>query len=75
MSTITIRTTDREKELLQEYAKFNGLSLSDFIKKSMIEKIEDEYDYKVGEKAYQEYISSDEKATPIASLLAELENE
>ena len=74
MSTITIRTTDEEKELMQEYAKFNGLSLSEFIKKSMVEMIENEYDYRIGEKAYREYVASGEKATPVADFLAEIEN-
>lgn len=74
MSTITIRTTEEEKELMQEYAKFNGLSLSEFIRKSMIEMIENEYDYRAGEKAYREYVSSGEKATPNADVLTEIEN-
>ena len=75
MSTITIRTTEKEKKLIQEYAKFNGMTISDFIKKSMIEKIEDEYDYQVGERAYKEYLTSGEKPMPLADLLEKIENE
>ena len=74
MSTITIRTTEEEKELMQEYARFNSLSLSEFIRKSMIEMIENEYDYRSGEKAYREYVASGEKATPITDFLVEIEN-
>lgn len=75
MSTITIRTSEKEKKLIKEYAKFNGMTISDFIKKLMIEKIEDEYDYQVGERAYKENLASGEKPIPIADLLEKIENE
>ena len=51
MSTITIRTTDKEKELIKELASFNGRSISDFVKSTILEKIGDEYDYRIAEEA------------------------
>ena len=47
MSMITLRVSEEEKELLQRYADFTGVSLSEFIKSRVLESIEDEYDLKM----------------------------
>jgi len=47
MSMITLRVSEEEKEVLQRYANFTGVSLSEFIKTRVIESIEDEYDLKM----------------------------
>ena len=47
MSMITLRVSEEEKELLQKYADFLGVSMSEFIKSRVIESIEDEYDLKM----------------------------
>jgi uncharacterized protein (DUF1778 family) len=44
---ITLRVSEEEKELLQKYADFTGVSMSEFIKSRVIESIEDEYDLKM----------------------------
>ena len=44
MSVISIRTTEEEKELIKSYADFYGVSVSDFVKTSVIERIEDMFD-------------------------------
>jgi len=44
---ITLRVSEEEKEVLQRYADFSGVSLSEFIKTRVIESIEDEYDLKM----------------------------
>ncbi len=44
MSIISIRTTEEEKELIKMYADFYGVSMSDFVKTSVIERIEDMFD-------------------------------
>lgn len=44
---ITLRVSEEEKEVLQRYADFTGVSLSEFIKTRVIESIEDEYDLKM----------------------------
>ena len=41
---ISIRMTEEEKQLADAYAKLNGISLSEAIKRAYFEKIEDEYD-------------------------------
>lgn len=44
MSIISIRATEEEKELIKTYADFYGVSVSDFVKTSVIERIEDMFD-------------------------------
>jgi Protein of unknown function (DUF1778). len=51
VSTITIRTSQSEKSLLQNLADFHGVSLSEFIRNKMIELAEDEFDLRVAEEA------------------------
>lgn len=64
MSMITLRVSEEEKEVLQRYADFTGVSLSEFIKTRVIESIEDEYDLKMIEeyekKPKKEFYSLDE---------------
>lgn len=44
MAHISIRVTDKEKETMENYANFYGVTLSDAIKAAFFEKLEDEYD-------------------------------
>ena len=52
---ISIRMTDEEKQLADAYAKLNGVSLSEAIKRAYFEKIEEEYDIAVADAALREY--------------------
>lgn len=52
---ISIRMTDEEKKLADSYAKLNGISLSEAIKRAYFEKIEDEYDIALADAALKEY--------------------
>ena len=47
--------TEEEKELADAYAKLNGMSLSEAIKRAFFEQIEDEYDIAVADMALREY--------------------
>lgn len=40
MKTLTIRINAEDKELIKKYAKFNNISVSDLLRKSVIEKVE-----------------------------------
>lgn len=44
MTTLSLRVTNADAELFKKYAQANGLSLTDFIRQTLIEKIEDEHD-------------------------------
>ena len=48
------------------------MSLGEAFKKALFEKIEDEYDIKVGEEAYKEYVDSGKKSRPFSELKKEL---
>ena len=50
---ISIRMNDEEKRLADAYAKINGVSLSEAIKKAYFEKIEDEYDLALADAAWK----------------------
>ena len=55
MMVISIRMTEEEKQLADAYAKLNGVSLSEAIKRAYFEKIEDEYDIALADAALREY--------------------
>ena len=53
--TISVRLNDKDTELIKAYAKMNNISLSELVRQSVIERIEDEYDLECYKKAMQEY--------------------
>ena len=52
MSVVSIRFNDDEEEILKNYVKSKGINLSQHIKNTIFEKIEEEYDLKI----VQEYL-------------------
>ncbi|TWT12316.1 type II toxin-antitoxin system RelB family antitoxin [Streptococcus sp. sy004] len=56
MTTITLKVSEADKTFMQAMAKFEGVSLSELIRTKTLEALEDEYDARVGELAYQEYL-------------------
>ena len=55
MANISVRLNEQEEELFKTYAEFMDETLSTLFKKALLEKIEDEFDLKVGQKALAEY--------------------
>lgn len=53
--TISVRLSDKDTELIKAYAEMNNMSLSDLVRKAILEKIEDEYDLKAYYEALKEY--------------------
>ena len=58
----SIRLTDEERNVAETYAKINSISLGEAFKKALFEKIEDEYDFNLGEEAYNKYVKSGKKS-------------
>jgi hypothetical protein len=56
LHTIKIKITDEEKRALKKIAKIENISVRKMIKKYLFEKLEDEYEQKIAEKAYQEHL-------------------
>ena len=68
--TISLRLSDEDTKLIKDYAKINNMSVSDLIRKAVIEKIEDEIDLD----AYNKAIKKFEK-NPKTYTLDEIEKE
>lgn len=58
--SFSIRLTQEEKSLAQAYADLHSISLSEAFKRALFEKIEDEYDARIAEEAYAEYVRDPE---------------
>ena len=68
--TISLRLNDEESALFKKYAEMNGLTISELVRQSVLERIEDEYDLKAYEKAVADY-----KSNPVTFTLDEVEEE
>ena len=68
--TISLRLSDEDAKLIKDYAKINNMSVSDLIRKAVIEKIEDEIDLDAYNKAIKEF-----KKNPKTYTLDEIEKE
>ena len=53
--TVSVRLNEEDERLIKAYAEMNNISLSELIRKAILEKIEDEYDLECYEKAMKEY--------------------
>lgn len=53
--SISMRVSEKEKELIQKFANHYGMSVSEYIRHIVMEKIEDEYDLKCYEEAMEEF--------------------
>lgn len=68
--TISLRLSDDDTMLIKKYAEINKISVSDLIRQSVIERIENEYDLEMFDKAMSEY-----KANPVTYSLDDVEKE
>ena len=53
--TVSLRLNDSDSQLIKAYAQMNGITVSDFLRKSALERIEDEFDLKAYDQAMAEY--------------------
>lgn len=68
--TISLRLNERDTELIKSYAALQNVSVSEVIRRIVLEHIEDEYDLKEYEKALAEY-----RANPVTYSLDDVEKE
>lgn len=66
--TISLRLNEADSMLFKKYAEMNGITISELVRESVVERIEDEYDLKAYEKAMAEY-----RANPATYSLDEAE--
>lgn len=68
--TISIRLSNEDTQLVKSYANLHGISVSEFVRRSILEHIEDELDLKAYNEAMEEY-----KKNPKTYSLEEVERE
>ncbi len=68
--TISLRLNDSDTILIKKYAEMKGLSVSDVIRQTVLERIEDEFDLSAYETAMAEY-----RANPVTYSLDDVEKE
>lgn len=66
--TISLRLSEADSILFKKFAEMKGITVSELIRSSVMERIEDEYDLKVYKKAMQEF-----KKNPVTYSLEEVE--
>ena len=59
--TISLRLNEKDTLLIKKFAELKRVSVSELIRQTVLERIEDEYDLKAYEKAMEEY-----QANPVA---------
>lgn len=65
--TVSVRMNDSDMEIIKAYAELNRLSVSEIIRRSVMEHIEDEFDLKSYNEAMEEY-----KSNPVTYSLEEV---
>ena len=68
--TISLRLNEADSMLFKKYAELHGISVSELLRRSVIEHIEEEYDLQAYEEAIAEYHEN-----PITYSLDEVEKE
>lgn len=68
--TISLRLNKADSILFKKYAELNGITVSELVRRSVIERIEDEYDLKAYKEALAEF-----EAAPVVYSLDEVEKE
>lgn len=53
--TVTLRMSEEDSRLIRSYAKLQGVTVSDFLRRAALEKIEDEIDLEIAARARAEY--------------------
>ena len=53
--TISLRLNEEESVLFKRYAEINGITISDLVRQAVWDRIEDEYDLEVYERAIAEH--------------------
>ena len=53
--SVSVRLSEEETALFKDYAAIKGISVSEMIRRSVLERIEDEYDIVLAEEAYRDY--------------------
>lgn len=67
---VSVKLSSEETELIKAYADMHGVTVSEFMKQSVLERIEDEIDIGIYNEEIEEY-----KRYPVSHSLEEIEKE
>ena len=56
--TISIRLSESDSALIRKYAEMNKITISDLVRQTLLERIEEEYDIAEYEEAMKEYLDN-----------------
>ncbi|MBQ6979852.1 MAG: CopG family transcriptional regulator [Clostridia bacterium] len=56
--SISMRVSEKERKLIKQFAELYGMNTSEYIRKVVLERIEDEFDLKAYEKAEAEFLKN-----------------
>ena len=68
--TISLRLSKEDSALIRKYAEMKKITISEVIRQTMLEQIENEFDLQLYEQAMKEYL-----ANPVTYSLDEMEKE
>lgn len=71
---IFVQLTENEGELLENYSKFHNITQEEALKQAFFEKLEDEFDAKIGDQAYDDYLNTGKKSRPAREFWDELDD-
>ena len=54
---IAMKLSSNEEQLIKDYARLQNQSVSEVIRSAILEKIENEYDVRAADEAYNEYLN------------------
>lgn len=63
-TTVTLRLAESEKQVLADYAKTFGMSISEFVRTAALSRIEDELDLVAWEEAKREFEKNPQTLSP-----------
>ena len=55
MATISLRVSEEEEKIMRDYAKANNLSMSELVRSTLLERIEDDIDLQLYQEAKAEH--------------------
>lgn len=56
--SISMRVSEKERKLIKDFAEFYGMNTSEYIRKVVLERIEDEFDIKAYDEAEAEFLKN-----------------
>ncbi|MGN0470208.1 MAG: type II toxin-antitoxin system RelB family antitoxin [Acutalibacteraceae bacterium] len=70
--TISLRLNDEDSNIIKAYADMNGITVSELIRRAVLEKIEDEFDLQAYNQAISEY-KQNPVSYPLEDVIKELD--